>query len=115
NQYLFLTDPTYKNTHLVFTRVKAPDMTFKEVNLDCLGNVKGWQPVGSKGQYEYAWVDLVANGSPVGGCDNGVHTAKSDAAFGLTVWGWDTTVSYAYPAGMGVQPINTVVVPPTPK
>jgi hypothetical protein len=81
-----LTDPTYKNTHLVFTRAKQEDGTFKDVNLDCLGAVPGWQPIGS-GQYEFARVDLVVAGAPQGGCDNGVHTATSEGAFGLTVWG----------------------------
>jgi hypothetical protein len=52
----------------------------------------------------------------------------------LTVWGWGTEetggayppdpsvpgiysrwVSYAYPAGMSIKPINTVVVPPVPQ
>jgi hypothetical protein len=40
----------------------------------------------------------------------------------LTIWGWGTNkssvfseaCSYAYPAGASVQPINTVVVLPTP-
>lgn len=49
---------------------------------------------------------------------------KSDGTFGLTVWGWGSAasggfssqaVSYAYPAGASVKPINTVVVPATPK
>ena len=52
---------------------------------------------------------------------------KSTVPFGLTVWGWGSEatgdgltsgtnsqyVSYAYPAGASVQPINTIVVPPT--
>jgi hypothetical protein len=29
--------------------------------------------------------------------------------------GFDTTVSYAYPAGASVKPINTVEVPPVPE
>jgi hypothetical protein len=62
--------------------------------------------VGSSGKYEYARVDLVKGGTPQGNCDNGVHKASSDAPFGLTVWGWDTTVSYAYPAGMSVQALR---------
>ena len=37
---------------------------------------------------------------------------SSMAPFGLTVWGWDEAVSYAFPSGASVQPINTVVVPP---
>ncbi|MFT3766775.1 MAG: IgGFc-binding protein [Minicystis sp.] len=110
--YLFLTDPTYGNTHLVFVRKKAKDGTWKPVTLDCLGHVTGWKPVGSAGEFEMARVDLVINGAPQGSCDNGAHTATSDAPFGLTVWGWEPANSYAYPAGMGVLPINSVIVPP---
>ena len=113
-EYLFLTDPTYRNTHLVFTRQKAVD-GFRDVTLDCLGTVTGWAPVGTAGQCEFARVDLTMDFQPVGGCNTGVHTAESTAPFGLTVWGWDTTCSYAYPAGMSVQPINTVIVPPDPR
>ena len=122
--YVFFTDPTYPETHLVFTRARAQDNTFKDVNLDCLGNLTGWKPIGN-GKYEYARVDLVTgNFQKVGNCDNGRHVAKSDGPFGLTVWGWGSKASspffseacsYAYAAGMSVQPINTVVVPPTPK
>jgi hypothetical protein len=114
NHYLFLTDPTYSNTNLVFVRPKAMDGTFKDVTLDCVGTITGWQPLGTGGNYEYVRVDLVKNGAAVGTCNNGAHTADSTAPFGLTVWGWDDAVSYAYPAGMSTQPINTVVVPPVP-
>jgi hypothetical protein len=61
----------------------------------------------------------------VGKCDTGRHEMKSDAPFGLWVWGWGgpwtlgpdgsgvstQSVSYAYPAGMSVAPINDVVIP----
>lgn len=124
--YLFLTDPTYPNTNLVFIRKQAPDKSFKDVTLDCLGTIpaSSWQPIGSSGQYQYARVDLVVEespqsqpgvGTPQGNCNNGLHTAKSDVPFGLTVWGWDNTTSYAYPVGESVKPINTVIVPPNPK
>lgn len=115
DSYLFLTDPTYANTHLVLVRKKAMDGKFKDVTLDCLGTVTGWQPVGSAGKYEYTRVDLVVAGAPVGKCDNGAHVASSQEPFGLTVWGWDVAVSYAYPAGMSILPINNVSVPTTPK
>jgi hypothetical protein len=114
-RYLFITDPTYGNAHLVLVRPKAKDDTFKDVSLDCVGVLGGWQPLGSAGKYEYTRVDLVVNGVPQGTCDNGVHSADSVAPFGLTVWGWDNAVSYAYPAGMSTLPINTVVVPAIPK
>ena len=127
--YVFFTDPTYPETNLVFVRGKAGDGTFKDVNLDCVGNLSGWMPAGNSGNYEYTRVDLVRHDfAPQGNCDNGRHEAKSDGPFGITVWGWGTSetgmsgqpgyseyVSYAYPAGASVQPINTVVVPPVPK
>lgn len=111
--YVFITDPTYANAHLIFVRRLAQDGSFKDVTVDCAGTLGGWQPVGSGGQYQYTRVDLIANGAPQGTCDNGVHSAISAEPFGLTVWGWDTAVSYAYPAGMSTVPINTVVVPTT--
>ncbi len=113
--YVFMTDPTMANTNLVLVRSKAKDGSFKDVTLDCLGQVAGWAPVGSAGLYQMARVDLVVGGQPNGMCNNGRHEIHSDAAFGLTVWGWDSYVSYAYPSGASVQPINTVVVPPTPR
>ena len=124
--YTFFTDPTYPETHLVFVRKKANDQTFHDVSLDCAGKLTGWAPVGSSGNYEFTRLDLVTgNFAKVGNCDNGRHSATSDVPFGLTVWGWGSkasagtafseAVSYAYPAGASVQPINTVVIPPTPK
>ena len=94
---------------------------FKDVNLDCLGVVGGWQPVG---EYEWARVDLITgNFQGVGNCSTGRHEIKSDGRFGLWVWGWGTpltsffteNVSYGYPGGMNVQPINQIVIPSTPK
>ncbi len=113
--YVFMTDPTMSNTNLVLVRRKAKDGAFKAVNLDCAGDIVGWTPVGASGEYELARYDLVLNAAPNGNCDNGRHEIHSDAPFGLTVWGWDVTVSYAYPAGASVQPINTVVVPAKPR
>ncbi|CAN5290434.1 hypothetical protein BH09MYX1_BH09MYX1_53340 [soil metagenome] len=128
NSYVFFTDPTYPESDLVLVRAKAGDGTFKDVKLDCAGALTGWQPIGS-GKYEYTRFDLVrGNFAKQGNCDNGRHEIKSDAPFGITVWGWGTlatgtgsgdgfytqAVSYAYPGGMSLKPINTVVIPPTP-
>ncbi len=110
--YVFFTDPTYANTNLVLVR-KDSGKGFKDVALDCAGFVTGWQPIMGT-SYEYTRVDIRVNSQAQGNCDNGLHSIKSDAPFGLTVWGWDLYVSYAYPAGASVQPINTVVVPATP-
>ena len=120
----------------MLVRAKAKDGTFKDVMLDCLSApVSGWLPLGSSGNYQYTRVDLVTgNFTKVAGCDNGRREMHSAATFGLTVWGWGSSVtggsidpnqqgggfysqyvSYAYPAGASVQPINTVIVPPTPR
>ena len=113
--YIFFTDPTYGYTDLALVRVKAADGTFHDVTLDCItGPITGWQPVGTSGKYEYVHVDVQSAGAGVGKCTNGLHTISSTALIGITVWGYDSAASYAYPAGASVQPINTVVVPPVP-
>ncbi len=115
SSYIFMTDPTMGNTNLVLIRSKTAGK-FEDVTLDCMaGPVSSWMPVGSSGTYEFAWVDLVVGGAAQGACDNGYHTIKSSAPFGITIWGWDSYVSYAYPAGASVHPINTVSVPAVPK
>lgn len=112
SKYVFFTDPTYRETNLVVIRSKKSGGAFKDVKLDCYGALGGWQPVDSAGDYEFTRADLQIGRMPVGACDNGRHTIESAAPFGLVVWGFDDYVSYAYPAGASVQPINTVVVPP---
>ncbi|MEO6773871.1 MAG: IgGFc-binding protein [Kofleriaceae bacterium] len=116
SDYVFFADPTYPETNLVVIRAKGTDAAFHDVNLDCLGPLTNWQPVGD---YEWARTDLMTgNFTPVGNCSTGRHEIKSDAPFGLWVWGWGTpltstftaNVSYGYPGGMNVAPINTVVI-----
>jgi hypothetical protein len=128
SKYVFFTDPTYPETNLVVVRAKGQDGAFGDVQLDCAGTLRGWTPLGNAGQYEYTRVDLVTgNFQPVGACNNGRHEIESTHPFALTVWGWGSAatggllpssggfytqwVSYAYPAGASIQPINTVVVP----
>lgn len=130
DQYLtnsvFFTDPTYPETNLVVVRKKADDKQFHDVSLDCAGALTGWQPLGD---YEWTRKDLMTgNFQPVGNCSTGRHEIKSEGPFGLWIWGWGTPatgqsgtpsysawVSYGYPAGMSVQPVNTVVITPEPK
>jgi hypothetical protein len=119
--YVIMTDPSYPETSL--TLIRRPDAmnNFQDVSIECLtGPITGWQTVGS---YQYTRLDLqTGNFTDVNGCSNGRHQLTSTAPFGLSVWGWGTpvttsftaNVSYSYPGGMNVQPINTVVVPPTP-
>jgi hypothetical protein len=87
----------------------------------------GWTDVGD---YQFSRVDLMTgNFTAIGNCATGRHEMTSKGPFGVTVWGWGTpltgtgqgsgvftaNVSYGYPAGMNVQPINNVVIPPLPK
>ena len=52
----------------------------------------------------------------------GATSSRATRRSACAVWGWGTpntspftaNVSYSYPGGMNVQPINTVVIPPTP-
>ena len=117
-EYVFFTDPTYPVTDLVIIRNKGTDGQFHDVTLDCAGALTGWQPIGND-DFEYTRTDLMnGNFVPVGNCSTGRHDIKSDATFGLWVWGWGTplttdftaNVSYGYPGGMSVSPINTVVI-----
>jgi hypothetical protein len=122
SDYVFFTDPTYPETHVVFVRQLGPDNVFHDVTLDCVGKLSGWIPIGSNGKYQYTRQTLVTgNFAPVGSCDNGRHEATSDVPFALTVWGWGSkatspilseAVSYAYPGGASVRPINAVIVNP---
>jgi hypothetical protein len=128
DKYVFFTDPTYSETNLVVVRAKGPS-GFADVSLDCAGVLGGWQPLGFSGRYQYTRIDLVRHDfQPQGSCDNGRHVMESKQPFGLTVWGWGSAetgnlgngfytqyVSYAYPAGAGVAPVNTVEIPAVPK
>jgi len=128
--YTFFTDPTYPEVDLVVVRTPG-NVGYSDVTLDCYGTLDGWQPVDSNDTYEFTRVDLSkGNFVAQGKCDNGRHQMSSAAPFGVTVWGWGSSatggayespdfpgfftqaVSYAYPVGMSVKSINSVVVPP---
>lgn len=114
-RYAFFADPTYATANLVITRVRNAD-GFADVEIECLGTVTGWQPVGASGTYEVAHVDLYRGEVGVTpSCATSQHLATSNGKFGITVWGTDFYASYGYPAGGNIGSINDVVVPPTPK
>jgi hypothetical protein len=114
SRYIFFTDPSYTDTHLAFVRVKGAS-GFADVEVACSGKVSGWQSMGSSGNYQYATVPLVTASAGVNGCSNGPQSAKSEAPFGVVVWGLSTYASYAYPAGGNAAGINQVVVPAVPR
>jgi hypothetical protein len=117
HDYVFFTDPTYPETDLVLLRGPDASGQYHDVSLDCLGAVQGWQSI--DGSFQFARVDVqTGNFAAVGNCSNGRHEIQSEAPFGLQVWGWGTPltttftqdVSYGYPGGMSVLPINDVVI-----
>jgi hypothetical protein len=114
SRYVFFADPTYPTTNVVFVRERGP-AGFRDVELECLGKVSGWQKIGTGDRFEIARVDLIRAGVANGSCGNGRHIATSAAPFGITVWGLDSYSSYAYPGGGNAAAISTVRVEPLPK
>ena len=135
SSYVFFTDPSYPETHLVVVRRKGSDGKFADVRLACSpAPLIGWQPLG---EVEFTRVALsTGNWQPaIVGCDNGQQRMESTAPFGVTVWGWGSKAtgvgdpagqyphtplppwytrfaSYAYPAGASVGRVNQIVVIP---
>jgi hypothetical protein len=108
--YAFYSDSGYHTTELVFIRSKTAT-GFIDVELDCLGNVTGWKPVGSSGEHEVASLFLTEGGQSVGACGDGPHRATSNGPFSVAVWGLACHVSYAYQAGGNLAALNDIVVP----
>lgn len=88
----FFADPSYPETNLVVVRAADAASTFHDVDLDCLGKIDGWEPIGSR--FQLARVDLSrGNFDAQGACSTGAHTLKSDGAFTATVWGWGSAAT----------------------
>jgi hypothetical protein len=115
DRYVFFADYTYPETSLTVVRRKS-EAGFRPVEIDCGGELGGFQPLGSSGEYEYAWVKLTVAGVPqkigTGECGYGRHEARSEAPFSITVWGVGQDASYGYAGGMGSRPINDAPPPP---
>lgn len=111
DSYTFFTDMTYEFTTLVVVR-RNDGSGFKDVNLDCAGVIGNWTPIGTRGELEYAYVDMVVHQIPQkfagGTCTNGAHTLRSDGTFMVTVWGFGPWSSYAYPGGAGLRPLSPI-------
>ncbi|WP_146646371.1 IgGFc-binding protein [Labilithrix luteola] len=109
DNYVFFVDYTYATSTLTIVR-KKDSKGFHDVNLDCVGKVSGWQPLGTSGDIEYTWLDVTRAGKSVptdiGVCSYGRHEASSDGPFALYVWGTDYAASYGYPAGAGSRPTS---------
>ncbi|HVH46657.1 MAG TPA: IgGFc-binding protein [Labilithrix sp.] len=114
DHYVFFADYTYPDTILTVVRRKSAN-GFAPVELGCGGEIEGFAPLGSSGEYEYAWVRLTAGSVPQklakGECGYGRHEARSDAPFAITVWGIAQDASYGYAGGMGSRPVNDAPPP----
>jgi hypothetical protein len=116
NAYSFFADPTYRDTSLVVVRSKTRG-TFHDVSLECAGTVTNFKPIGERGEYEFARVDLGTKGKPgqasdAGVCQAGLHRMRSEGAFTATLWGWDKAASYAYPGGLAQRKLVTIALDP---
>ncbi len=115
DRYVFFADYTFPDTSLTVVRRRTAD-GFKPVVLECAGEITGFEPLGSKGEYELAFVELtkgtIPQKFPKGECGYGRHEARSDGPFAVTVWGVGKAASYGYAGGMGSRPVNDAP-PPT--
>jgi len=114
--YSFYADFSYRNTSLVVVRSKTRG-TFHDVWLECADNITDFKPVGVRGDYEWARVDLGTNGKPglttdAGVCSFGLHRMRSEGAFTATLWGWDDYASYAYPGGLAQRKLVSIPLDP---
>lgn len=109
DHYVFFVDYTYRDSSLTLVRRKDQG-SFHDVELDCVGTVTGWQPLGTDGSIEYAWVDVTRDGKNIGACSYGRHEASSGGPFALYAWGIDDAASYGFPAGAGSRPTSPYVV-----
>ncbi|MDF2694196.1 MAG: hypothetical protein K0S65_2579, partial [Labilithrix sp.] len=116
SSYAFYADPSFRNTSLVIVREKTGGQ-FHDVWLECAGQISSFRPVGTRGQYEWARVNLGKNGNPGdtfdgGVCQTGLQRMHSDGAFTATLWGWDQFSSYAYPGGLAQRKLVAVPLDP---
>ncbi|MBN9161683.1 MAG: IgGFc-binding protein, partial [Myxococcales bacterium] len=104
SSYSFYADSTYPEHSLVIVRKKTHG-DFKDVWLECAGDLPDWKPIDNAGQYEYRRVDLSRRFKPGDSfgdkqCRTGLQRMRSEGAFSATLWGWGVAASYAYPGGM---------------
>lgn len=115
DRYVFFADFTFSDTSVTLVRRKTAK-GFSPVKLDCAGEVTGWKPLGTTGEYEFVWLALTESHTPhkldaTHTCGYGLNVAESDGPFGITVWGIDLYASYGFPGGTGSRPITSIQIP----
>ena len=87
DHYVFFIDHTYANTSVTLVR-RNDGQGFQDVDVDCVGTVGDWRPLGTDGRIEYTWLVLTKDGkgTSVGGktCKYGRHEASSTGASSST-------------------------------
>ena len=116
SSYSFYADTSYPENSLVIIR-KRTHGEFKDVWLECAGNLPDFIPIGTRGEYEYRRVDLSRSfkpGDKFGDkqCITGLQRMRSEGAFSATIWGWGLFASYGYPGGMALRKlVDTPLAP----
>lgn len=114
DHYVFFTDFTYPETRLTIVRRKTAK-GFLPVELDCAGPIENFLPLGTSGEFEFAWVTMTSGYLPQtfakGQCGYGRQAAQSEGPFAITVWGIAQDSSYGYVGGTGLRPINDAPPP----
>ena len=112
NSYSFFADPSYEETSLVIVRQKN-NGKFDDVWLECAGNLTGFKPAGTRGEFEWTRVDLTRNHGPGdSACTSGPHRMRSNGPFAATIWGWGPYASYGYAGGMAQRKLVPNPLPP---
>ncbi|MDD5308419.1 MAG: IgGFc-binding protein [Deltaproteobacteria bacterium] len=107
DRYVFNTDNVFDfaNDHIIIVRPSGA-----KVALDCKGVIpdSSFAPVGSS-DWEVARI-FIDNPENTTGCTDGAHLLAATAPVGLSVVGTAAWISYGYLGGVGLKPINPVVV-----
>ena len=116
SSYSFYADPSFSEHSLVIVRKKTLG-EFKNVWLECAGDLPTWTPIDEAGNYEYTRVDLSRKFGPGDSfgdkkCMTGLQRMRSQGAFSATLWGWGVYASYGYPGGMAVRKLVETPIAP---
>jgi hypothetical protein len=107
DRYVFNTPDTYNfiYDHIIVVRPAGAC-----VAVDCLGLIPDseFTPVGVSG-WEAARIFIDDEDHPTD-CVDGAHLLTASAPVGLSVVGTDYADSYGYLGGIGVKPINPVII-----
>lgn len=115
SDYLFLVPNKYAFDYLLIAAPSTAQLIYDGLPLDmvlaCEYEPMGRLPATGGGETEYVAIRCqLSYPSPAGPGlqDDGVHRLETSNAepFGLTVYGWDSFVSYGYPGGTNVALIN---------